>query len=438
MRTPDVGRGGPPTGLARRLARVPRLALALMGIVSAAAPRSGAQATAADSAAPPALSTVLLYAGELVGDVAGGARRGAAYTGAAAVQLTILPRRLLGWPGTQIFVLVQDTHGGAPSRLVGDVQGVSNIAAPVAIRVEEAWLQQNLLSNRLSWLVGRYDLSTEFYRLQSAGLFVNSSFGTGPEFSQSGMAGPSIYPTTAVGTRVAFKPSANVAVRAAVLDGAPVDRPGGGAHLFARGDGAMLIGEIAIVARPDTTPRMRHRRFQIGRGNTRPYAGKVALGGWYYTARFPDLVDTLPTGLPVRHRGSRGAYLIGDQTVWSAGRGSSRALSAFAQLGVGDARVNQIGGYLGGGLTFAAPLPSRPQDEVGLAVAAARNGSHFARAQAAAGLPADDETAVELSYLVQVTASAVVQPDLQYVIHPGGTGTTRNALAPGLRIALSY
>ena len=45
-------------------------------------------------------------------------------------------------------------------------------------------------------------------------------------------------------------------------------------------------------------------------------------------------------------------------TLWSASR-RPRALSAYAQLGLGDRRVNQIGGYLGGGLTLTAPLPSR-------------------------------------------------------------------------------
>src|SRR3989441_591410 len=98
-------------------------------------------------------------------------------------------------------------------------QGVSNLEAPTKVRLEEAWLQQNLLDNRLSWLVGRYDLNTEFYRLQSGALFINSSFGIGPEFAHSGVAGPSTFPNTAVGTRVDFKPSPNVVWRAAVLDG---------------------------------------------------------------------------------------------------------------------------------------------------------------------------------------------------------------------------
>jgi porin len=318
------------------------------------------------------------------------------------------------------------------------VQGVSNLEAPAAVRLEEAWLQQNLFGNRLSWLVGRYDLNTEFYRLQSGALFVNSSFGIGPEFAQSGRAGPSIFPNTAVGTRVDFKPSPNVVLRAAVLDGVPVGRPEGGIRLFAPGDGVLLVGEVALISRPDTVGEPRQRRFRIGRGPARSYRGKLALGAWSYTARFPDLFATLPNGAPVQHRGSGGAYLIGDQTVWSPRGRRSGALTAFAQLGLGDGRVNQIGSYLGGGLTFTAPFPSREGDELGLAVAAARNGSHYERAQMAAGAPAAGETTMELTYLAQLGSWLSVQPDLQYVIHPGGTRSMRNAVVLGLRVAVSH
>jgi porin len=194
---------------------------------------------------------------------------------------------------------------------------------------------------------------------------------------------------------------------------------------------------MAILSRSDTAGEPRHRRFQIGRGAPRPYAGKIAVGGWYYTARFPDLAEALPSGLAVLHRGSGGAYLVGDQTLWSAGRGRPTALSAFLQLGLGDGRVNQVSGYVGGGLTVTAPIAGRAQDEVGLAVAGAMNGSHYDRARAAAGTRAASETTVELTYLAQLGSWLAVQPDVQYVIHPGGSGTRQNALVPGFRIALS-
>ena len=403
-----------------------RLALSAMSVLAATtcgAPVVCGQTAGADSGARGVIPT-FSYTGELVRDAVGGTRRGSAFVGAAGVQVTLRLGRLLGWHGAQLFVLALGTHGGAPSELVGDLQGVSNLEAPADLKLEEAWLQQNLLDNRLSWLVGRYDLNTEFYRLQSAALFMNSSFGIGPELAQSGVGGPSIFPNTAVGTRVDFKPSRHVVWRAALLDGVPVDRPGEGIRLFAPGDGALLVGEVALLHRPDTPGVPRQRRFGIGRGLMRSYAAKVALGAWYYTARVPDLSDT------TEHRGSGGAYLIGDLRVRSA--------TAFVQLGLGDGRVNQIGGYVGGGLTFTGPLPSRAQDVVGLAVAAARNGSHYEHAQTAAGIPTAGETTVELTYLAAIGTWLTLQPDLQYVIHPGGTRTTRNAVVPGLRIALSY
>src|SRR4029077_1966027 len=260
-------------------------AMSVLAAMTCGATAVCGQMAIGDSGARPVILT-FSYTGELVQNADGGARRGATFAGAAGVGSTLLLGRLLGWHGARIFVFALGTHGGAPSDLVGDVQGVSNLEAPAAVRLEEAWLQQNLLDNRLSWLVGRYDLNTEFYRLQSGALFLNSSFGIGPEFAHSGVAGPSIFPNTAVGTRVDFKPSPNVVWRAALLDGVPVDRPGDGIQLFAPGDGALVVGEVALLARPDTAGVPRQRRFGIGRGRARPYEAKLAIGAWYYTARF--------------------------------------------------------------------------------------------------------------------------------------------------------
>jgi len=386
--------------------RLELAAVSALVATTASAPAVCGQAADRDSGARAVIST-FSYAGELVQDAGGGARRGTVLAGAAGVQVTLLLGRLVRWHGARLFIFALGTHGGAPSGLVGDVQGVSNLQAPPTLRLEEAWLQQNLLENRLSWLVGRYDVNTEFYRLQSASLFINSSFGIGPELSQSGAGlGPSIYPSTRFGTRLDFKPSRNVVWRAAVLDG------------------PMLLSEMALLARQDTAEQPRHRRFVVGRGRMRTYAAKLALGAWYYTGRFADL------SAPTRHRGSGGAYLLGDITL--------RSVSAFAQLGLGDGRVNQFGGYVGAGLTVAGPIPGRAQDMVGLAVAAARNGSHFERAASSSGISAAGETTVELSYLAQIGSSLAVQPDVQYVIHPGATRLLSNATVLGLRVAISH
>lgn len=150
-------------------------------------------------AAARGIGVSIVYDGEAFANTTGGVRRGEAYVGNLRLQLTVDGERLLGWRGATLFLQGLQTHGGHPSRFVGDAQGVSNLDAPGGWQLYEAWLQQNLFGDRASALVGRYDLNSEFYRLQSAALFVNSSFGVGPEFSQSGRAARRFFPTPRLG-----------------------------------------------------------------------------------------------------------------------------------------------------------------------------------------------------------------------------------------------
>ena len=221
-------------------------------------------------------------------------------------------------------------------------------------------------------LVGRYDLNSEFYWLQSASLFLNSSFGIGPEFSQSGVEGPSIFPNTSVGVRFALKPIEEIVLRTAVLDGVPVERPNGTPKIFAKDDGVLVVGEAVYLNRPLVIEQPRTRAFRIGRNCCGTYTGKLAVGAWYYTARFNDLTRMRPDGQPARRRGSRGFYLLADQTVYQNNHDPNQQITLFGQFGIGDPRVSRFAYYSGSGLTLVGFIPRRDQDELGFAVAAAQ------------------------------------------------------------------
>src|SRR3989441_4226392 len=130
----------------------PVAALSVLAAMTCGAQAVCGQTAVGDSGARPVI-LAFSYTGELVQNAGGGARRGATFAGAAGGQITLLLRRLVGGPGARLFVFALGTHGGAPSDLAGDVQGVSNLEAPPpgAVRLEEAWLQPNPLDNRLSW-----------------------------------------------------------------------------------------------------------------------------------------------------------------------------------------------------------------------------------------------------------------------------------------------
>ena len=380
----------------------------------------------------------LIYDVEGFADMSGGARRGATYLDNLNFQLTLDMDRLVSWRGATIFLYGLGIHGGQPSDFAGDAQGVSSIAAPHKWTLEEAWIEQNLFGNQFSALVGRYDLNSEFYRLHAADLFLNASFGLGPEFSQSGKAGPSVFPNTSVGARCAVKPLDGVVLRSAVLDGVPVERRTGW-DVFAKGDGLLIVNEAAFLYRPpDGQPRRVPHRFRLGReAQLPPYEAKLAVGVWHYTASFQDLRRTRGDGTPVTHHGSSGAYVIGDAIVYKDDSG--RQLRVFSQTGLGDPRVNRFGLYTSGGVDLAGVIPGREQDEVGFGVAAAHNGSQFVDQQRKTGQRVDRaEVTLELAYRVPITSWLNVEPDLQYVVNPNTDPRVLNALVGLIRAELAF
>ncbi len=385
------------------------------------------------------IAPTLTYEGDVAANASGGARRGSTYTDNLHVQLMFDGERLAGMPGLSAYLDGLWIGGGQPDKLVGDAQGVSNIAGPAAVRVYEAWVQYNTPDNGLSILAGRYDLNTEFYRLTSAGLFLNSAFGIGTEFGQSGFAGPSTFPDTAAGVRLAYKPAQNTVFRLAILDGAPLDRQDGSPNPFDSRDGVLVVAEASFLTRPSTAdaPRGDHR-VRIGRhGTLLPYEDKFAIGAWYYTATL-DAPGVLGEHSIQRH-GEGGAYLLFDRVLFQSANDPNRRLTGFLQLGAANSLVDRFGTYIGAGFVMSGPLLVRPADEMGLAVAMARNGSSYLEAQQQAVSPvAAAETAIELSYLAQVAAWLALQPDVQYVIHPNTDPRLHNAAVAQLRFEMTF
>jgi len=380
-----------------------------------------------------------VYDGGAFVSLRGGVRSGSTYTGNLHLHATGDLGAIHGPAETTIYADVLWIHGGQPSQRVGDAQGVSNIAAPSAVKPEELWIERNFAGDRLSILAGIFDLNAEFYRLHSATLFVNGSFGVGPEFSQSGTEGPSIFPRTSPGFRVAVKPVDNVVLRAALLNGVPLERPDGTYALHREGDGALVVVEAAILDRK-TASQPRNARFRIGREESLPpYERKLALGAWHYSASFPDLVDVEADGTPRKRRGSDGAYALFDAMLARSPSIPERNLFGFVELGLGDRRVDRFGAYVGAGLVAKGALATRTDDELGLSLAHARSGTHYRLAQNLQGLPVTSaESTVELTYLAQVSGSLAIQPDLQYVVRPNSDPRIRNAVAFQLRFEVSY
>jgi porin len=244
--------------------------------------------------------------------------------------LTLDTEKLVNWKGGTVFLYGLGLYGGniAEGR---DAQGASNISGANIWKLFEAWYQQNLFKERLSFLAGLYDVTSEFDVISSASeLFVNSSFGTNPTFALSGRNGPSTFPNASLGFRAQAKLTDSITLLAVVADGVPgdpPDNPDTTSLKLGHQDGILLTTELAYyVGKPDPQETVgqgvgaeRPSRLllrRLGRAAALQYDAKFALGGWLYTADLDDLSERNSAGNPVKRNGTYGIYGLAEQLVY--------------------------------------------------------------------------------------------------------------------------
>ena len=369
----------------------------------------------------PAIDVSVAYTAEILVNTRGGVARGARYLDNLDLTLTIDAERAFGWRGATLFAYGLYNNGQPFSdKLVGAAQGVSNIETGVsAARLYEAWVEQRFASDRASLKFGLYDLNSEFDAIGAAALFLNPSHGIGPDFSQSGRNGPSIFPVTSLAVRGEVKLANSWLVRAAILDAVPgdPDRPRRTAVKLGARDGALEAVELSYL--DDRT--------------------KAAVGYWRYTGRFETIAADGSVSDAARSRGNHGFYAFAESRLTQEGAEREQGLTGWVRLGFANERFNSIGTYVGGGLAYFGPLDGRDEDQVGLAFGVAEFGSPFRRSAALAGdVQNRREVIVEATYRAPVLAWLTLPPDLQYVIDPGGQRSAANALIFGLRAEVGF
>ena len=390
--------------------RLPALVLlALAAPASAQDERPTGYPRSANERADRPVTVSAVYTADIRSNVNGGVERGTRYLDNIDLQVAVDADHLIGWHGARLFFYGLYDNGVSLSRLVGDVQTVSNIETNVrAARLFEAWIEQDVGRNG-SIKVGLYNLNSEFDTTQSGGLFLVSSDGIGPDFSQSGRNGPSIFPVTSLAVRAEAKLGEHWLGRVALLDGVPGDpaHPRRTAIKLSGRDGALIVGEVNYL-----------------NGGT-----KAAVGAWGYTARFDPVLPSGQSG-----RGNKGAYVFAEHRLVGTRADDAKGLAGWLRFGIADTRYNAIASYLGGGLVYTGVTPGRADDQLGLSFASADFGERYRRSRALAGDVADNrEVVVEASYDAVIAPWLRVQPDVQYVVNPGGVSRLADALVIGMR-----
>jgi len=367
--------------------------------------------------------------------IEGGAQSGQALHGLALAHATWQQGETgQGAPTFSAYFSALGLAGKGPSeRFIGDFLAASNIEGYPSVRVYSWWVQA--VGHDWSLRAGALLADEEFAGTTAGGNFFNSSFGW-PAFISANTinTGPAFF-VAAPGLRLEFKGNESIACRVGIYDGDTFDSPSGdpavnqfGLHYRLGGNqGWFAIAEVS-VAQPNAATRFK-------------------IGAWLHTAAFSDLHDDasgnpfVVTGNQPREYGSNhGGYFAVEHTL-AGTTGSAGNIEFFFRVGMAPSDRNAIDWAIDSGLAMTGPLPGRPADVVSIGVAQAQFSSGF-RAQAQLTDPfnatPDYERVIEINYKYRLSDRFSLQPDLQYIWHPGGSHGQPDALAFFLRFNASY
>jgi porin len=399
------------------------------------------------------------YIGETLSNVTGGLKTGTQYQGRLELTVETDFQKMLNWAGLTGHVTVYQIHdinGRIGPDFVGSIGDPSNIDAFPTTRLFTAWLQQNFWDDKVSLRLGQLAADDEFLTSATAGGLIGGTFGWANFMAANLPSGGPAYPLATPGARIAIKATENLLFQAAIFSGDPAgkncnddpqvcDRHG---LEFSFTGGTFSIAEL---------------QYNVNQGKEDTgLAASYKVGGWYHSGKFADqrygldaagavvpLADPTVVG-PLFRNGESGIYGVIDQMFWRTG---PKSASFFLRAAATQSNVNLVSYYIDGGVGVKAPFAGRDDDTLifGFAYSnissAARGADLDIVAFSGGTYPIRDyELQFEVSYVAQIAPWWTIQPDFQYIVHPGGNVPNRNvvgqtihdAVVVGVRSSLKF
>lgn len=339
--------------------------------------------------------------GDFARNFSGGIQKDNAYLGNIDITATFSTEKAKLWKGGTFFAYFLNNHGNSLSQHIGDLQGADNIEADAHSRLYQFWYKQEL--GDFSITVGQHDLNSEFCASEYGGSFINSSFGIQPDISAN--IPVSIFPVATLGAILKYQINNNIAVLGAIYDGDPGDQETNPNSVDIRWDKSE--GTACIV------------EFQYLLEKEGAFYRSFKLGSWSHN---------------IDHH--YGVYAIIDQKLWSESIDKNQGLAFFSQLGGSPHNHGYIDSYYSLGLHYTGLIKGRDEDNLGLAIGNATLEKDFNRHHSNENL--SNEIVMELTYSAKVNKFFSIQPDLQYVIKPGGSRNIDDAVVGILRIVAEF
>jgi|TARA_B100000586_G_scaffold152686_1_gene110957 porin len=371
----------------------------------------------------------LNYTSETMANVSGGLKRGTILSGMGNVVLDYvankssedLPRLFLRASGMLL-------HGESPSgKYIGDELAASNIDGYDSIRLYELWLQLSFWNGHGSLRFGSLLADAEFAFTDLGGLFLNSAFGW-PTFISANTVntGPAFF-VTAPGIRFRLESTKSWYLQGGIYDGDSFDDPAGDGSTNAYGVHWQITPQQGYFSMFE----MGHTNTQTSQNTAVPSLFK--LGGWFHSAPFDDHL----TG--ESHHGNYGLFLALEKSIWRNSH-KEQELGLFFRSGLAPKDRSRYELAIDGGFNFFNPFTKMEGDVVGAGITFAKVSDHIRQAEEQVGiLPVSDyELVFEVTGQFPATPWLTLQPNVQWIHHPGSSSALSNALVVSIRSTFTF
>ena len=347
--------------------------------------------------------------------------------------------KLAGWKGGLFVVSGIDRAGeDLTNKYVGSTYSVQQMVGGQRPFLYQVYLQQKLSEKKVTLKLGRFSASDDFNASPFYGYSLNNGI-NGDIRNVLFDTRFSAYPFPVWAATVFYDPTPELNFKLGLFQTSKgmFDNTKHGLDWSIRGeDGYTAILELGW------SPQFFEQSVSLGQSSGKDGSASVLKGmqGHYHVGVTFSQWDFYPRFGGGFDDHSYGFYAHGDQMVYQEAPGSDEGLYLFVASGYyPQTEISIVPFQINAGLHYKGLFPTRGDDRTILHFIYGHLSDDYARSvRVPGGHSAESEKVLEFGHRFQVTKWSYFQPDLQYVIDPGGTGDIPDAVVIGAQMGVTF
>ncbi|MEY2491304.1 MAG: porin [Verrucomicrobiota bacterium] len=346
--------------------------------------------------------------------------------------------KLFGWQGGQISLSGVNRNGtDLTHKYIGSIYSTQQMVGGQRLFLYQLYLQQKVFANQLMFKVGRFGASDDFNASPLYGYSLNNGV-DGDIRNVLFDTRFSAYPFATWAAALFYDPTPEFNAKIGVFqvsEGMFENDDNGLNFGIGNRDGYTLIGQFGWS--PDF-----FKRAVASAGDVKNPSAPVMKGMpghyWFgFTYSQWDLYRRFNGGFEDH---SYGFYAHADQLIYQEAPGSDEGLVVFVASGYYPQKeISIVPFQVNVGLNYKGLFPHRDADRTLLFFIDGEISSDYARSVRRRGRGlAESEKVIEFGHRFQLTRWSYFQPDIQYVMDPGGTGDIADAVVIGAQMGLTF